>query len=192
MVKAIEELKEYIKADNSWYHPTSWKAKLIDRISSNNDLKLKKFLLFLRKSEYHLNNSKGSHYHTYLYWYYEGKKNRLGRKLGIEIYPNCFGKGLSIWHAGGIVVNPAVKAGENCTLHGGNCIGNKGSINVNPVLGDNVDIGYGAAIVGDVYVADNTVIGANAVVVKSINEAGKTVVGIPARENRKPSSFAME
>ena len=182
MIKTKEELKAYIEADNSWYKKGSLKTRIIDRISSDNRMKLKRFLVLLRKCEYHLNNTKGSRYHTYLYWVYEGKKNRLGRKLGIEIYPNCFGKGLSIWHAGGIVVNPAVKAGENCTLHGGNCIGNKGSVNVNPVLGDNVDVGYGACIIGDVYVADNTIIGTNAVIVKSVNEAGKTVVGVPARE----------
>ena len=182
MIKTKEDLKEYIEADNSWYQKGSLKTRIIDRISSDNRMKLIRFLVLLRKSEYHLNNTKGSRYHTYLYWVYEGKKNRLGRKLGIEIYPNCFGKGLSIWHTGGIVVNPAVKAGENCTLHGGNCIGNKGSVNVNPVLGDNVDVGYGACIIGDVYVADNTIIGTNAVIVKSVNEAGKTVVGVPARE----------
>lgn len=182
MIKTKEDLKEYIKSDNSWYTTTGWKSRMIDFISSDNRRTLKKFLILLRKSEYHLNNTEGSRYHTYLYWYYEGRKNRLGRKLGIEIYPNCFGKGLEIWHAGGIVVNPAVKAGENCVLHGGNCIGNKGSINVNPVLGNNVDIGFGASIVGDVYVADNTVIGANAVVVKSVNERGKIVVGVPAHE----------
>ena len=188
MIKTKEELKEYINADNSWYKKGSGKSSVIERISSENNRILKKYLVFLRKSEYHLNNTNGSRYHTYMYWIYEGKKNRLGRKIGIEIYPNCFEKGLEIWHAGGIVVNPAVRAGENCVLHGGNCIGNKGSVNVNPVLGDNVDIGYGAAIVGDVYVADNTIIGTNAVVVKSVNEPGRTVVGIPAREIKRKES----
>lgn len=182
MIKTKEELKEYVQSDNSWFKETGGKTRIINSISSDNKRILKKFLVLLRKSEYHLNNTEGSRYHTYLYWYYEGRKNRLGRKLGIEIYPNCFGKGLEIWHAGGIVVNPAVKAGENCILHGGNCIGNKGSVNVNPVLGDNVDIGYGATIIGDVFVADNTIIGTNAVVVKSITEPGKTVVGVPAHK----------
>lgn len=182
MIKTKEELKEYVRSDNSWFKETGRKTRIINKISSDNKRILKKFLVLLRKSEYHLNNTEGSRYHTYLYWYYEGRKNRLGRKLGIEIYPNCFGKGLEIWHAGGIVVNPAVRAGENCILHGGNCIGNKGSVNVNPVLGDNVDIGYGATIIGDVFVADNTIIGTNAVVVKSITEPGKTVVGVPAHK----------
>ena len=182
MIKTKEDLKEYINSDNSWYRTNGLKSRIIDFISSDNRRMLKKYLILLRKSEYHLNNTEGSRYHTYLYWYYEGRKNRLGRKLGIEIYPNCFGKGLEIWHAGGIVVNHDVRAGENCILHGGNCIGNNGSINVTPVLGDNVDIGYGASIIGDVYIADNTIIGTNAVVVKSVNEPGKTVVGVPAHE----------
>ena len=106
MIKTKEELKEYVQSDNSWFKETGGKTRIINSISSDNKRILKKFLVLLRKSEYHLNNTEGSRYHTYLYWYYEGRKNRLGRKLGIEIYPNCFGKGLEIWHAGGIVVNP--------------------------------------------------------------------------------------
>lgn len=181
MIKTKKDLQEYLRTDNIWYSPRNGKGAIIDRISSHNGLVLKKYLRLLRKSEYHLNNSSGSKFHTYLSWIYEGKKNRLGRKLGIEIYPNCFGKGLAIWHAGGIVVNPGVRVGENCILHGGNCIGNKGTIDVFPVVGNNVEIGYGAAIIGDVTIADGTVIGANAVVVKSVEDIGKTVVGVPAR-----------
>ena len=161
MIKTKEDLKEYINADNSWYQKGSLKSRIIDRISSDNRMKFSDIE-------------------------YIGESVKIARKyfrnIGIEIYPNCFGKGLEIWHAGGIVVNHEVRVGENCILHGGNCIGNKGSINVTPVLGDNVDIGYGASIIGDVYIADNTIIGTNAVVVKSVNEPGKTVVGVPAHE----------
>ncbi len=112
--------------------------------------------------------------------YYERKKNRLGSRLGIEIGPNCFGKGLSIWHYGSRVVNPNGRVGENCVLRGANCIGNNGASNKTPVLGDNIELGYGAIIIGDIDVASNTVIGANAVVVKSITESG-TYVGVPAK-----------
>lgn len=181
MIKTKSDLQEYLSADNSWYCLQRGKNAVIDRISSHNGLILKKYLKLLRNSEYHLNNSSGSKIHTYLSWFYEGRKNRLGRKLGIEIYPNCFGKGLSIWHAGGIVVNPGVRVGENCILHGGNCIGNKGKKDVFPTVGNNVEIGYGASIIGGVTIADDTVIGTNAVVVKSVIESGKTLVGVPAR-----------
>ena len=181
MIKTKSDLLEYIEADNCWYKVQKGKNAIIDWISSHNGLILKKYLKLLRKSEYHLNNSFDSKLHTYLFWVYEGRKNRLGRKIGVEIYPNCFGKGLTIWHAGGIVVNPGVRVGEFCILHGGNCIGNKGTIDVFPSVGNNVELGYGASIIGDVSIANDTVIGANAVVVKSIIEPGKTVVGVPAK-----------
>lgn len=181
MIKTKDDLKEYIAADNSWYHLRTAKTRLIDSFMSIPYKGLKRYLILLRKSEYHLNNSKGSRWHTYLYWFYEGKKNRLGQKLGVEIYPNCFGKGLQLWHAGSIVVNPAVRAGEYCVLRGSNCIGNNGTINKNPKLGDRVELGFGAVIIGDVSVASNTVIGANAVVNRSIPEEGDTYVGVPAK-----------
>ena len=182
MIKTKDDLKEYIAADNDWYRPESLKAKLIDAITSCTPRVLKRYLTLLRKTEYHLNNSAGSRLHTYLYWYYEGKKNRLGQRLGIEIGPNCFGKGLQLWHAGGIVVHPEARIGEYCVLHGGTCIGNKGNANLTPVIGDHVDIGYGAVIVGDVFIADNTTIGANAFVNRSVREPGHMIAGIPARQ----------
>ena len=66
-------------------------------------------------------------------------------------------------------------------MHGGNCIGNNGLTEAVPHIGNRVDIGYGAVIIGDVEIADDVKIGANAVVNKSILEPGCTVVGVPAR-----------
>ena len=101
--------------------------------------------------------------------------------MGIEIGPNCFGKGLQIYHIGSIIVNSGVRAGENCKLHGGNCIGNNGRTLDVPHLGNNVDIGYGAVIIGPVEITNNVIIGANAVVTTSVLDKGKTCVGIPAK-----------
>lgn len=181
MIQTKEDLSRYIAADNAWYQPANWKWRVIDAFSLQPCYVLKTYLRYLRKFEYYHNNSKGSRFNTYMSYYYERKKNRLGERLGIEIGPNCFGKGLSIWHSGSIVVNPGVRAGENCVLRGANCIGNNGSIDVNPVLGDNVELGYGAVIIGGVNIASNTRIGANAVVTHSIEEEGGTYVGAPAR-----------
>ena len=182
MIKTKQELQQYIAADNAWYEPGKWKWRLIDAFCSRPYYILKKYLRFLRTYEYYYNNSKGSRFNTYLSYYYERKKNRLGERLGIEIGPNCFGKGLSIWHCGSIVINPSVRAGENCVLRGANCIGNNGTIDKSPVLGDNVELGYGAVIIGDVSIASNTRIGANAVVTHSIDEKGGTYVGVPAKK----------
>ena len=142
---------------------------------------LKKFLRYLRKQEYYINTAKDSKLKGLLALYYERKKNKCGTRLGIEIGPNCFGKGLQIYHIGSIIVNPGVRAGENCKLHGGNCIGNNGKTQAVPRLGNNVDIGYGAVLIGDIDVANDVTIGANAVVNRSVYESSSTVVGIPAK-----------
>lgn len=182
MIQTRQDLKEYLAADNAWYLPKSRKWRLIDAFTAAPYHELKKYLHYLRVYEYHLNKSGGSRLHTCLSYFYARKKNRLGNRLGIEIGPNCFGKGLSIWHSGSIVVNPSVRAGENCVLRGANCIGNNGKTDRNPVLGDNVELGYGAIIIGEIAVASNTRIGANAVVTRSIEMEGGTYVGIPARK----------
>lgn len=181
MITTKKELKEYISADNAWYCPNSPKEKLIAAIAKYPQHDLKRFLYFLRKQEYYINTANGSKIKGLLGLYYEGRKNALGAKLGIEVGPNCFGKGLQIWH-GGIVVNPLVRAGENCTLHGGNCIGNNGTEDRSPRLGDHVDIGYGAVLIGNIYLADDCVIGANALVNRSFEDPGSVIAGVPARK----------
>ena len=188
MIKTKQELKDYIAADNKWYCQNSRKWRIIDAFTSTPYYSLKKYLKYLRTYEYYYNNSRGSKWNTYLGYYYLRKKNRLGARLGVEIGPNCFGKGLSIWHGGSIVVNPNVKAGENCVLHGANCIGNNGKTDGCPKLGDNVELGYGAVIIGDVTIADNTVIGANAVVNRPIEQEGGTYVGVPGKRLLREAS----
>lgn len=138
-----------------------------------------RFLKYLRWEEYHHNN-KGL-YHTLRYLYYHRKRNRLGIKLGIEIWDGSFGAGLRIAHAGNIVVNGCAKIGRGCYLHGSNCIGNNGKNNLCPTIGDNVRLGVGAKVLGDIRLADNITVGAGAVVLHSFDEPGITVAGIPAK-----------
>ena len=88
---------------------------------------------------------------------------------------------MNIYHGGSIIINPAVRAGKNCSLHGANCIGNNGLTPDVPRLGDGVDLGYGAVVIGNVEIADNVKIGANAVVNRSVLEPGCTVAGVPAK-----------
>ncbi len=181
MINSKKELKEYIEADNSWSVYQGIKGRFIQFFSNYPSYELKKFLVFLRKQEYYINTARGNKIKGILGLYYERKKNKLGMRLGIEISPNSFGKGLQIYHGGNIIINNAVKAGENCKLHGGNCIGNNGKSQAVPTLGNNVDIGFGAVIIGDISIADNVVIGANAVVNRSIPEEGSVYAGIPAK-----------
>lgn len=93
-----------------------------------------------------------------------------------------FGSGFVILHSVGIVINTRVRGGKNIYLESGVVIGEtkRGC----PVLGDNIFIGSGAKIVGDIYIGDNVTIGANAVVVKSV-KSNTVVGGVPAQIIRK-------
>ena len=181
MIQSKQDLKEYISADNDFLRPKGAKAVMVANYAGYPTQSIRRFLYYLRKQEYYINTAKGNKLKGIMGLYYERRKNRLGMKLGLEIGPNCFGKGLSIWHAGNIVVNAYARIGENCTLHGGNCIGNTGKDPAVPRIGNNVNIGFGAVIIGDIEIADDVVIGANAVVNGSIPEPGSVVVGVPGR-----------
>lgn len=52
---------------------------------------------------------------------------------------------------------------------------------LSPVIGDNVFIGSGAKVMGNIHIASNTIIGAGAVVVKNIDEEYTTWAGVPAK-----------
>lgn len=117
-----------------------------------------------------------------LAFWYKGRKNRLGARLGFIISAGCFGEGLQIEHYGSIIVNPKARAGKNCKIHGNCCIGSTGGYpDYSPVIGDNVDIGQGAQILGGIRIADGVKIGAGSVVVKDVLTPGVTVVGIPGK-----------
>ena len=103
-------------------------------------------------------------------------------KLGFSIPLNVFGPGLSIAHYGTIVVSDAAKVGKNCRLQEGVNIGATNGSAKAPQIGNNVFIGTGAKIIGDITIADDVAIGANAVVVKSITETGVTYGGVPAKK----------
>ncbi|MDN3652426.1 serine acetyltransferase [Thalassotalea ponticola] len=90
-----------------------------------------------------------------------------------------FGSGFVLLHPIGVVINSKVKGGDNVVLESGVVIGDeKGKA---PTLGDNIFVGSGAKIIGDISIGDNAKVGANAVVLKDV-PANTTVVGIPAKE----------
>jgi len=103
--------------------------------------------------------------------------------FGIYIGPNAvIGRGFVIEHFGCIIIHSETRIGNDCRIRQGVTIGNKSADlpNAVPQLGNNVDVGAGAKILGPVTIGDGAVIGANAVVVKDV-PAGATAVGIPAR-----------
>ena len=94
------------------------------------------------------------------------------------------GKGTVFYHHGvGCVVHELCTIGENCRIFGNVTLGCKWAENEEPGLppriGNNVMIGAGAVILGDISVGDNSIIGANAVVLKDVPE-NAIAVGVPA------------
>jgi serine O-acetyltransferase len=89
------------------------------------------------------------------------------------------GPGLRIWHFGNIVIHADVKIGSECTLRHGVTIGDRNEDGV-PTLGDRVEIGAYAQILGPISVGNDAKIGCMAVVLRDV-PAGATAVGNPAR-----------
>jgi serine O-acetyltransferase len=90
------------------------------------------------------------------------------------------GPGLRIWHFGNIFIHPQVVIGANCTLRQGVTIGNRRDGGPVPTIGDNVELGAYAQVLGGVCIGDNCKIGALSLVLTDL-PAGTTAVGIPAR-----------
>ncbi|MCP4649159.1 MAG: serine O-acetyltransferase [PVC group bacterium] len=102
---------------------------------------------------------------------------------GIEIHPAAqIGKGLFIDHGMGVVIGETTVVGDNVTLYQGVTLGGTGKEQGkrHPNIGNNVVIGAGAKILGNITIGDNSYVGANAVVIKDVPE-NSTVVGVPGR-----------
>ena len=178
MITTKKQLKDVTEYEKALYMPKDIKKIIKLILFCDHDYLIWKYVKILRRTEFYYNNG-----NRIFYCLFNRKKNILGAKLGFTIWQNTILKGVRIWHYGSIIINGHAQIGENCQLHGNNCIGNKGvSDDRAPVIGNNVDIGIGASIIGNVYIADNVKIGANSVVTKSCFKKGAILVGCPARE----------
>jgi serine O-acetyltransferase len=108
---------------------------------------------------------------------------RCRNVYGIEL-PYCalLGRRVIVEHQGGIVMHGNCRIGDDCIIRQGVTLGNKTLERPMdaPVLGQRVNVGAGAKILGAVTIGDDAVIGANAVVLCDV-PAGALAVGIPAR-----------
>jgi serine O-acetyltransferase len=90
------------------------------------------------------------------------------------------GRNFIIDHFGGIIVSGYAKFGDNCRIRNGVSIGlRRVQEPCAPVIGNNVDIGAGAKLLGAITIGDNVMIGANAVVVTDV-PSNSIAIGVPA------------
>ncbi|WP_270329175.1 poly-gamma-glutamate biosynthesis protein [Streptococcus infantarius] len=165
--------------DNSFYYRFNRMRRLKLWFCRDHWIYINKYIKYLRKEEkYFMGNNL---FFKLLEIFYARKKNRLGLKLGYYISPNSLGNNITIWHHGNIIINGNAKLGDGCILHGNNCIGNNGKDFGVPTIGNNVEIGYGAIVIGNIKIASNVKIAAGAVVVKSCDTEGVTLAGVPAK-----------
>lgn len=169
-IQSKDELKRVLQTEASvydykWYYRLPWNL-------TENQI-LYKHARYLRLAEYAFNT------HRWNRHYYLLRLLRLQTRYALSIPLNVLGEGFSIAHLGTVIINAGSTVGKNCRIHPGVCIGANGG--KPPRIGDNVYLGPGAKVFGDIELADGVMVGANAVVNHSCMEEGAHLVGIPAK-----------
>ena len=110
-------------------------------------------------------------------------QSQSSRMFGTDIHPAArFGKGIMLDHATGLVVGETAVVGDNCSFLHAVTLGGSGKEtgDRHPKIGNNVLIGAGAKILGNIKVGNCSRVAAGSVVLADV-PAAKTVAGVPAR-----------
>ncbi|AFY47193.1 serine O-acetyltransferase [Nostoc sp. PCC 7524] len=102
---------------------------------------------------------------------------------GIEIHPGAtIGQGIFIDHGMGVVIGETAIIGDYALIYQGVTLGGTGkeSGKRHPTLGENVVVGAGAKVLGNIQIGNNVRIGAGSVVLRDV-PSSCTVVGVPGR-----------
>jgi serine O-acetyltransferase len=102
---------------------------------------------------------------------------------GIEIHPGAtIGRRFFIDHGMGIVIGETAEIGDDVLMYQGVTLGGTGkqSGKRHPTIGNEVVIGTGAKILGNIKIGDHVKVGAGSVIVRSVPDHS-TVVGVPGR-----------
>ena len=129
--------------------------------------------------------------HRLAHWLYRRKINliprlisHIGRFLsGIEIHPGAqIGEGVFIDHGMGVVIGETAIVGDYTLIYQGVTLGGTGkeSGKRHPTIGNNVVVGAGASVLGNIQIGDRVRVGAGSVVLRDVPSCC-TVVGIPSR-----------
>lgn len=171
MITTKEQLQNTLKIEAKVYG-YRWYYRLPIRLTESQILY--QHARRLRLAEYAMNTHRWNrHYHLL-------RLLRIQTRYALSIPLNVVGEGFSISHLGPVIINAGSTIGKNCRIHPGVCVGANGGNP--PRIGDNVYLGPGAKVFGDIELADDIKVGANAVVNHSCLTRGAHLVGVPAHE----------
>lgn len=129
--------------------------------------------------------------HVVEHWLWEHGLRSLARissqftrfMTGVEIHPAAvIGRRFFIDHAMGVIIGETAVIGDDVTLYQGVTLGGTGNETGkrHPTLGNNVLVGVGASVLGNIVIGDNSKVGGGAVVVRDV-PSNCTVIGIPGK-----------
>jgi len=130
-------------------------------------------------------------FHRIAHWLYQSNIPFIPRLIsqisrfltGIEIHPGAkIGQGVFIDHGMGVVIGETAVVGDYALIYQGATLGGTGKETGkrHPTLGNNVIVGAGAKVLGNITIGDGVSIGAGSVVLRDV-PSNCTVVGIPGR-----------
>lgn len=166
-----------------------WLKEEINNISSKDPAARNIFEVLLYPSLHAVINHKIAHF-------FYGKKlfflarffSQFSRFLtGIEIHPGAtLGKRIFFDHGMGIVIGETAEIGNDCVIYHGVTLGGVSTAKTkrHPTLKNNVIVGAGAKILGNITLGENVRVGANSVVLKDVPD-NSVAVGIPAKIIKK-------
>jgi serine O-acetyltransferase len=130
-------------------------------------------------------------FHLLAHWFWRRRFGLIARFIshgsrfltGIEIHPGVrIGRRLFIDHGSNVVIGETTEIGDDVLIYQGVTLGGTSAEKKkrHPTLGNNVEVGAGAIVLGAIRIGDGARIAAGSVVVKDV-PAGATVIGVPGR-----------
>jgi len=176
MIQSRKELREWLSYEKGKYGELN-RGGVLRHLAHTEAAVIWSFQRRLRITEYHYNTG-----HRIRYIFHTILLNRKRNQYGLHIAVNVFDKGLKIMHLGSVLTNPNVRIGRDCSVHIGTAFVAQGVTDGAPVIGNDVVVGVGATVLGNILIADGIAIGAAALVNKSFEEEGIAIAGVPARK----------
>ena len=179
MIQNRKELKYYLQEDAHRAGITSRLIYWAKLFYGNEQAHALRYLKLLRHYEYHNNCG-----HRLLSFWLRFRHSRMGLRYNIHIGLNTVGYGFWIPHIVGGIIIGCKSMGNYCCANGGVIVGNKGSQENIPIIGDHVTLSVGCKVYGKITIGNHVIVAPNSVVFKDV-PSNVAVSGIPAKTIRK-------